>query len=476
MAAMSVTLYADRISVTSSDGPIVRNVSLSLSSERALTILGESGSGKSILAQAILGTLPADLSADGQVEVLGRRSSAADVGARRPLWGGTLALLPQEPWLALDPTMRALEQVSETYVYVGGLAWRDGDARARADLKARGLAGAERAYPHTLSGGMAQRVAIAATRAGGAPILIVDEPTKGLDATLRAGVVAELRAALAGGGSVMTITHDVHVARCLGGDVAIMLNGEIVESGPASRVLVEPQHEYTRALLAADPEAWPHRSSSAASGRQVVLRARGLAKTYGNHRLFEGVDLDVVAGSRLAVTGPSGSGKTTLGNVLLGLRRPDAGTIERDAAVTAVRLQKLYQDPAAAFAPAITLRVSLDDLIRLHGLKWDDAMSLMVRLRLAPVLLDRLPSEVSSGELQRFAVVRLLLLKPAFVFADEPTSRLDPITQKETFDLLLDAADAADTALLVVTHHPDIAAAVGGRILRLGGAKALEAA
>jgi peptide/nickel transport system ATP-binding protein len=136
--------------------------------------------------------------------------------------------------------------------------------------------------------------------------------------------------------------------------------------------------------------------------------------------------------------------------------------------VTRVGLQKLYQDPAAAFPPACTVRVALDDLIRLHGLRWEDALALTARLRLSPALLERRPSEISSGELQRFAVVRLLLLKPALIFADEPTSRLDPINQKETYDLLIEAADAAGTALLVVTHNPDIASAVSDSVLRLG--------
>jgi ABC-type glutathione transport system ATPase component len=465
---MTVSLTADRITVRSADGPIVRGASLSLQPGRALTILGESGSGKSILAQAILGTLPANLHVEGEVEVLGVRTAAADVAARRPLWGRTLALLPQEPWLALDPTMRVGPQVAETYVYVRGLSWAAAAARAREDLAARGLAGVDRAYPHTLSGGMAQRVALAATRAGGAPILIVDEPTKGLDAMLRDDVIVELQAALKAGGTVLTITHDVHVARALGGCIAIMLNGEIVEYGVASDVLIAPRHEYTRALLAADPEAWPHRPGASGNGREVVLRARGLAKAYGSNRLFDGVNLDISAGSRLSITGPSGAGKSTLGNVLLGLRPPDQGTVERGPAVTPVGLQKLYQDPAAAFPPACTVRVALDDLIRLHGLQWEDALALTGRLRLSAALLDRRPSEISSGELQRFAVVRLLLLKPALIFADEPTSRLDPINQKETYDLLIEAAAAAGTALLVVTHHPDIASAVSDSVLRLG--------
>lgn len=473
---MTSALRLHEITVDSVEGRLVKRVSLDLPAGDFLTILGESGSGKSLLAQAVMGSLPSGLTTGGVVEVFGRASHAADASARRSVWGRTLSLLPQEPWLALDPTMRVGEQIAEVYAEVGRRAWTAARQMAEHDLHAAGLDGARRLYPHVLSGGMAQRVALVATRAGRAPLLIVDEPTKGLDAPLRANVLAQLRRIVAEGGSVLTITHDVHVARALGGRVAVMLDGEIVEQGEAAQVLDRPVHRYSRALLSADPVSWPSApAGSATAAAAPILRAQGVAKAYGTRRLFEGVDLIVGAGERIAISGPSGSGKSTLGNVLLGVRRPDSGHVTRGKGLSRVAFQKLYQDPVAAFAPRVTIRRALLDLVRLHRLAWPDVEALMRRLRLNGRLLDRLPSEISGGELQRFAVVRVLLLSPALIFADEPTSRLDPIIQQQTFDLLLEAVGAMGCALIVVTHDPDIARAVSPRVIRLGEAKTVAA-
>lgn len=460
-------LAAKDIVVTSAEGTPVKGVSLTLPPGACLTILGESGSGKSLLTKAIMGALPEDLVAKGSIEVMGFASSAADGAARRPLWGRKLSLLPQEPWLALDPTMRVREQVAEVHALVKGENWAAARISSVRDLNVLGLAHAARAYPHVLSGGMAQRVTMAATRAGGAPILIADEPTKGLDAALRDNVLIDLRHIANAGGSVLTITHDVHVARVLGGRVAVMLAGEIVEEGDAREILENPRHPYTRALLGADPASWL--SVPAQPSAVPVITAKSLTKSYDGRVLFSGIDLTVGRGERLAIVGPSGAGKSTFGNVLLGLRKPDLGTVTFAAGLNPTAFQKLYQDPIAAFPPAANLRQTLDDLVRRHRLNWADAERMMQTLRLDPRLLDRLPSQISSGELQRFAVVRVLLLEPALIFADEPTSRLDPIGQKQTFDLLLQAVASTSCALMVVTHNPDIARATGGRILQIGG-------
>jgi peptide/nickel transport system ATP-binding protein len=463
-------LAAKDIVVMSAEGLLVKGVSVALQPGDCLTILGESGSGKSLLAQAIMGSLPDGLSATGSVEVMGRVSSAASGTVRRQLWGRELSLLPQEPWLALDPTMRVRDQVAEVYALVKGQPWADARRSANRALESAGLAHAAPSYPYVLSGGMAQRVTLAATRAGGAPVLIVDEPTKGLDAILRDDVLIDLKRFAQAGGSVLTITHDVRVARVLGGRVAVMLAGEVLEQGRVGEVLDSPTHSYTRALLDADPAGWPTAPDQPPAA--AVLTAKGLTKSYGGRRLFSGIELIIGRGERLAIVGPSGSGKSTLGNVLLNLRRPDSGTVTCASGLKPTAFQKLYQDPIAAFPPTVTVRQALDDLVRLHRLDWADVEEMMKTLRLDPRLLDRLPSQISSGELQRFAVVRVLMLKPALIFADEPTSRLDPVSQKQTFDLLLQAVAATGCALMVVTHDPDIARAVGGRVLRLGEATA----
>ncbi|MEH3087763.1 MAG: ATP-binding cassette domain-containing protein [Xylophilus ampelinus] len=444
-------------------GVLVQPLSFAIAPGQALSLLGESGSGKSLIAHALMGTLPGKLRAAGRLRIDGEASDAADPAARRRLWGRRLALLPQEPWLALDPTMRVIDQVAEGHALVGhpGEDLDAAERRARDDLASLGLSAAARQFPFAISGGMAQRVAFLATRAGGARVLIADEPTKGLDADLRDQVVRLMQAVLAEGGAVLVITHDVEVARQLGGRAAVMLDGRMVEEGPAEALLAAPRHSYTRRLLAAEPAAWAPLPAPAPGA--LVLQGRGLAKRFGGRTLFEGVDLDIRAGERVAIAGPSGSGKTTLGNLLLGLLPPDAGRVVRGPGVGRLGLQKLYQDPAAAFAPRATLRQAVDDLARLHRIDPAEPQRLMRRLRLDAALLDRLPGQVSGGELQRFALVRVLLLRPALVFADEPTSRLDPLTQQETMALLVEAAAAQGCALLLVTHEQALADRVATR-------------
>lgn len=456
------------LSVTGGSATLVRDVSLRLEPSQIFTLLGETGSGKSLLAQAIMGNLPAGLTATGSVAVFGETSGTQDAAMRRRLWGRSLALLPQEPWLALDPTMRALSQVEESYRLVSRIPGGTTTARerARTDMASLGLAGAERKLPGALSGGMAQRTAFAAVRAGGARLLIVDEPTKGLDATLRDSVVAMLKRAARDGGAVLAITHDVAAARMLGGTTAVMLDGEIVEQGLAEQVFARPRCCYARRLLAADPASWPPRTSPTLG--EPVLTAASLSKRFGTQQLFSNIDLEIAAGERIAVVGPSGSGKTTLGNVLLGLVPSDTGSVSRRRDVPPWKYQKLYQDPIAAFAPRTTLRTLLKDLVELHGLPWLDVERWMERLRLTACLLDRRPGQVSSGELQRIALIRALLLKPVLLAADEPTSRLDPIMQQETMDMLITALSESHCALALVTHDPALARNVASRVVELG--------
>lgn len=307
---------------------------------------------------------------------------------------------------------------------------------------------------------MGQRAAIAMAHAADAELLIADEPTKGLDAALRDSVAARLRLEVEAGRLLLTITHDVAVARALGGTIGVMLEGRLVEYGPAEELLAEPRHDYTRALLAAEPSQWKRRSA-AKSGRTVV-KAEGLEKGYGGRVLFSGFDIEIAAGEIVSIVGPSGCGKT------------DAGTVVRDVGLSPLRFQKLYQDPPAAFAPHQTLRKGLKDVARLHGKDWTEIEALCGRLRLPATLLDRLPVQVSGGELQRFALLRTLLLDPAFLFADEATSRLDPVSQQDVITFLQEIVEETGLAILLVTHDRDLAAKVSTRLIELGGVTSLS--
>lgn len=471
-----MSMRLNGLTVTHRDATLVDVADLDFERGRPVTIVGESGSGKSLLAHAIMGTLPPALTARGSLVTGGQAYDLAEAGSRRALWGPVMSLLPQEPMLALDPTMRAREQVAEGASYFA-TDKKTSRQSAVTLLISLGLGRATAAYPHTLSGGMAQRVAFAAATIGGAPILIADEPSKGLDGRARAELTGLLKRHVDVGGILLTITHDLDLARKIGGDVLVMKDAHIIEQGPALEVLTQPVHPYTRRLLAAEPSNWRHPwMASPAPAREAgaaLVSGEGLTKTFGGHRLFSDLSLAVHRGERLSLRGPSGSGKTTLGNVLLRLLPPDAGYVNHAETLQGGRAQKLYQDPALAFASRVALRHSLGDVIRRHRLDPARLEELMTALRLAPALLTRRPGEVSGGELQRIAIIRSMLLKPALVFADEPTSRLDLITQEETINSLMDQVDRHQCALVLVTHDDALADAVSQRSILLGTGKEL---
>lgn len=460
-------LSATDIAVHDGKLRLVAPISLTLRPGEPLIVLGETGSGKSLLAQAIMGTLPATLSATGTVNLGGRQLRASDHAAFRSLWGREIAVLPQEPWLALDPLMRAAPQVAEAAHLVRGLRLDDARRQARADLAALGLDAAAQRYPFELSGGMAQRVAIAAARAGGARIVIADEPTKGLDASRRDDVATLLLGAMAEHGGLLVITHDLALARRIGGRVLVLREGEMVESGPVAQVFAAPAAAYTCALIAADPENWAPRRRDTLHA-PAVLAAEGLSLSRGGSRLFDRLDLTVHAGRILGVVGPSGCGKSSLGDALLGLLRPDEGRVSRAPGLAPTALQKLYQDPVAAFPARRSLAATLRDVARLHREPPARIDTLLARLRLDPALLARRPAEVSGGELQRVALVRAMLARPRFIFADEPTSRLDPLTQREVIGFLTDLVDSEELAVALVSHDPALIANTADQTCLLG--------
>ncbi|MCF4121398.1 ATP-binding cassette domain-containing protein [Antribacter sp. KLBMP9083] len=450
--------------------PLADVADLRIDTGRPLTIVGESGSGKSLLAHALMGTLPPELAVEGSMTIGSTRFDLADRSGRRHLWGRRLAMLPQEPALALDPTMLVRGQVAE-----GAPGWRPGDVAAlrlaHEKLDHLGLAHAGSAYPHTLSGGMAQRVAYAAATIGGARLLIVDEPSKGLDPGSLDRLADLLAAHVADGGLLLTITHDLRLARRLGGDVLVMRDASVVEAGPAERVLTTPSTDYTKRLLAAEPSRWsfPWMANAAAADptAEPLVAAHGITKSYGDTAVFQDVSLEIRPGERWALTGPSGVGKTTLGNALLRLTSVDRGTVGYGD-VTRGRLQKLYQDPALSFPGRVPLERAMRDVMRRHGADEARVRSLLGEVGLPLEILSRRPDQVSGGELQRIAIVRAMLPRPVLIFADEATSRLDLLTQETTMDSLMTEVAGSGCALLLVTHDPDLATAVTDHQVRLG--------
>lgn len=464
------SLQVNGVSVSAAGGVLVEPVSLAIAPGRPLTLLGETGSGKSLLAQAIMGILPRELQAHGSVIIHGEAYQLPqDVPRLRRLWGRTLASLPQEPWLSLDPTMPIQQQIAEGYRFVRGQSPAVSEHAAGQDLLQLGLQHAARRFPWQLSGGMAQRAAFAAARAGGAEILIADEPTKGLDVARRDEVSQLLQREVAEGGMLLTITHDIALARQLGGDVVVMHKGRVIEQGGAQQVLQHPQRSYTRELLAADPSAWPARQATTLQSHPVIS-AQGIKLVRGGKPLGVPAQFTLHAGEIVGLHGASGSGKSSFGDVLLGLLEPQQGSVTRHRAADALKYQKIYQDPSALFPPLRTLEQSINDVLRRHHVTVQRRDSLMEQLALSPSLLTRRPDALSGGELQRFSLLRVMLLQPVFLFADEPTSRLDPLVQQQTLQLITALAREQQCGVLLVSHDRDLLEKSAHRVIAMDAA------
>lgn len=446
--------------LTKKQQQLVAPLNLKLNLGEAFTIIGQTGSGKSLLAQAIMGDLPDELIAHGELICQGKKQSLSACKAR---WGRSWTMLPQEPVQALDPTMPLLSQVQEGYHFVAKQPKVTAKSLASQALSKLGLGKYFKFYPHQISGGMAQRAAFATATCGKVELVIADEPTKGLDVHNRQLVINLLCKARDEGAAVLTITHDLEVAAALGDRVMVMQQGNVVEEGTAVQVLSKPQSSYAQALQLATN--WHGKSSLIDSNStsqtqdinttKPIVEFQNIALSRQGKTLISGINFTIHRGKVVGIVGPSGIGKSTLGDALCGLLTPSEGKIVWQPRVqesTLPRVVKLYQDPLSSFAEHVTIRTQLQDVIKKHNLNATRVPSLLKTLNLAPSLLDRPCTSVSGGELQRLAILRALLFSPDVIFADEVTSRLDPITQRITMDYLVSCCKENECALVMVSH------------------------
>ncbi|MGL6525526.1 ABC transporter ATP-binding protein [Aeromonas hydrophila] len=464
---MNELLRVEHLIIRHGERVLVDDVSFTLLPGRPFTLLGRSGAGKSLTMQAIMGTLPPSLSMEGSIWLGERCLSTLPATARRALWGRTLAMLPQEPWRALDPTRHAGLQIRDVFHWVRG--WRRSTARKGTDklLERLALTSHQYKYPGELSGGMCQRITVAMAQAAGAQLLLADEPTKGLDESMKQEVASRLREACGEERLLLTITHDVALADVLGGDVGILCEGRLVECGEASQVLVNPAQDYTRTLLRAEPRHWPNWHKVARS-QPWLIRAEQLGHRIGEQTLFDGINLTLAPGQVTVLTGPSGGGKTTLGNLVTGFRPLQQGEIMRQPLLCDEQIQKLYQDPPAAFINRLPLAVQFADLQKRHGIERSRVDHWLEQLGLSPDLLVNTPEQVSGGELQRLALARAMLLNPKVLFADEATSRLDPISQQQVISVLKQCVERDGLSLLLVSHDTHLVKHMADEVVTVG--------
>jgi microcin C transport system ATP-binding protein len=409
----------------------------------------------------------------------------------------------QEPLTSLNPLHSIERQVSEVLLVHKMMGREQARARVVELLRLVGLEEATQrlhAFPHEFSGGQQQRIMIAMALANEPDLLIADEPTTAVDVTIQAQILKLLKD-LQGrmGMAMMLITHDLGIARRMSDRVCVMSRGHIVEQGATASVFDNPQHEYTRRLLAAEPRGRPHPSDP---NDPVVAEAKDLKVWYpikrgiirhtvGHVKAVDGVSLTVRQGHTVGVVGESGSGKSTLGRALIRLEQPD-GTLRfegqdiarssgKDLRPLRRQMQIVFQDPYGSLSPRMSVGQIVGEGLGIHGIGKDDderrelVARTLTEVGLAPEMMERYPHEFSGGQRQRISIARALVLRPRFIVLDEPTSALDMSVQAQIVDLLRDLQKRYDLAYLFISHDLRVIRAMAHDVIVLRKGKVVEA-
>ncbi|GER23018.1 ABC transporter ATP-binding protein [Zafaria cholistanensis] len=456
---------------------LLAGVDLTVAPGEFVALVGASGSGKTLTAMSALGLLPPNLRIDsGTIRLGGTDLRAAGEAELNRVRGGRIGMLFQQPKRMFNPRQTIISHLLEPLRLHAGLRGREARARAVDLLAEAGLSDPghwARAYPHQLSGGMAQRAMLAVALAGQPELLLADEPTSALDKVLERQILELIdRQRRQRGLGILYITHDFATVSAFADRVVVMEAGQVKESGPAAAVLDAPQSECTRQLLASSALVPGPKPAPAASAR-TVLALEGVTKRFaaakrGLRPALEQVSLTVLEGEILGVLGQSGSGKSTLARLAVGLESPDSGRITRPtgarqgpggSAGTAVQL--VFQEPHDAFDPRMRLCASLEaPLAQRGGLTTEERQNRIHRVlqevELEPGLLDRYPGQCSGGQLQRLTIARALLLEPTVLICDEATSALDAVTQRKVLDLLLRLQRDHRMSLVMISHDMNV--------------------
>ncbi|BBH46616.1 dipeptide ABC transporter ATP-binding protein [Pseudomonas sp. KU43P] len=486
--------------------PVVHGVSLQLQAGQCLALVGESGSGKSVTARTLVGLTGPGAQVQAQrLGFAGQDLLAADEAAWRHLRGGRVGFVMQDALGSLDPLRRVGAEIEEPLFLHTGLGAEQRRLRVLELLRQVGVPEPEvraRQYPWQLSGGLRQRALIASAIACQPRLLIADEPTTALDATVQAQILDLLAQLRARDNSLLMVSHDLAVVARLADQVAVMRHGQVVEQGSAEQILQDPQNPYTQRLLRAARAVHFQRPTVPAlalveapvNEQPVLLEARGLGKAFigpdGQPRpVLKDVSLQLRAGQTLGVVGESGSGKSTLGRILLGLERPEQGTVnfagEDWLALTAEQqrqvrqgIQVVFQDPLASFDPRYTvLRVLSEALAQAgvpRGLRRTESAALLERVHLPSALLDRRPLELSGGQRQRIAIARALAMKPRVLVLDEPVSALDVSVQARILALLAELKAELNLACIFISHDLGVVEQVSDQVLVMHGGRVVE--
>ncbi|MFV0532732.1 MAG: ABC transporter ATP-binding protein [Cumulibacter sp.] len=460
----------------------VRGATLAIQPGQTVALVGESGSGKSTLA-AVLYRLLAENAAitSGSVTFDGTDLLGISEKQMNDIRGKQIGLVPQDPMSNLDPLMTIGKQIAEVFVIHGVAKGKEATRRSIELLHLVGIddpARRARQYPHEFSGGMRQRVLIAMALACQPTLLIADEPTSALDVTVQKLILdqlAELTASM--GTTLLLVTHDLGLAGERADHMVVMNKGQIVESGPAAKILTDPQDDYTKRLIAAAPGLSTHSLVGLAPDGEPVIEASGITKRYRvrsgllrrtDFTAVNNVSLSVRRGQTVGIVGESGSGKSTTAKLLLQLEGVTAGEMTfRGRAATRSsgedslgfrrQVQPVFQNPYASLDPRYSIGDAIReplDVHRIGTLTERDArvVALLEQVALDGTYVDRYPHELSGGQRQRVAIARALALDPELVVLDEAVSALDVLVQEQILELLVDLQRRRSLSYVFISH------------------------
>lgn len=467
--------------------PTVHDANFQIYPGETVAIVGESGSGKSTTARAIIDLLPATGHVtSGSIVFQGEELVGASDKQMSAIRGRKIGLVPQDPMTNLNPVWTIGQQITEALAANHIAKGKAAKARACELLAEAGMPEPEKhynQYPHEFSGGMCQRALIAIGLHARPALLIADEPTSALDVTVQKQILDHLEGLIENlGTAVLLITHDLGLAAERATRVIVMQHGHIVEQGPSREILTNPQHPYTKKLIAAAPSLAAQRSETrhhkSSDSGLTLLQVKGVTKRFllpssrpwkkEYFTAVNNVDLSIKQMHTTAIVGESGSGKSTLAKMMLGLLDPTEGEVtyegkpirkmRRDAELNfRKRVQPVFQNPYGTLDPMWSVFNIIEEPLKVHHLgdkktRARRVSEIMDRVALPQSMLRRYPMELSGGQQQRIAIARALVLEPELIICDEAVSALDVLVQAQILELLNELQRDLGLTYVFITH------------------------